>query len=165
MVPRNSTLAELIAVRREGLFSRTPCGFVLERCICMLNGFRRVSGVIGVRLIEEGSSARSPLVKIFQDHSTLQYVLKPFTTANIGHLYCTVITRPFVPEIWVHFQRCKVVSSPRRIASTSFFSKASHSLSSLTRRRFYPQRPSSGQAVVTGVVPSSPVRAFTFCRA
>ena len=37
-------------------------------------------------------------------------------------------------------------------------------LSSSTRRRFYPQRP-SGQAVVTDVVPSSPpVRAFNFYR-
>ena len=35
------------------------------------------------------------------------------------------------------------------------FSKSSLSLSSSTRRRFYPQ-PSSGQAVVTGVVPFPP---------
>ena len=58
----------------------------------MLNGVCRVSNVIGVRLIEEGSVVRAPLVKIFQDHMTLQYVIKPFTTANIGQLYCTVIT-------------------------------------------------------------------------
>ena len=36
--------------------------------------------------------------------------------------------------------------------------------SGLTRWRFYPQR-ASGQALVTGVVPSPPVRAFSFCRA
>ena len=45
----------------------------------------------------------------------------------------------------------------------------SFSISSLlppssTRRRFYPQR-SSGRAVVTGVVPSPPLRAFNFYRA
>ena len=46
-----------------------------------------------------------------------------------------------------------------------FFFSSSLLLSSLTRRRFYPQR-SSGQAVVTGVIPSlPPVRTFIFCRA
>ena len=46
---------------------------------------------------------------------------------------------------------------------TLVFFKSSLSLSSLTRRRFYPQRSSSGPVVVIGVVPSPPpVSAFIF---
>ena len=45
-----------------------------------------------------------------------------------------------------------------------FLFRSSPLLSSSTRGRFYPQR-SSGQAVVTGVVPPPPVRAFSFYRA
>ena len=37
-----------------------------------------------------------------------------------------------------------------------YFFQSSLSLSSLTRRRFYPQRYSSGQVVLAGVVPSPP---------
>ena len=97
-------LRELIAVRYEGRFSRTSCGVVLTRCVCLLIGFRRVSEVIRVGLIEEGSGARAPLVMIFQDLSTLQYVLNPFTSANIGQLYCTTVTTRLL------FQKCGSIS-------------------------------------------------------
>ena len=68
--------------------------------------------------------------------------------------------------------QCEHLSNPVLFYSTYLciytyqnHSSTSFSLSNSTRRRFYPQR-SSGQAVVTGVVPFSPsVRAFNFYRA
>ena len=63
---------------------------------------------------------------------------------------------------------CSIVTTVGQSGQWSFF-QSSLSLSSLTRtgRRFYPQRSSSGQAVVTGRCrPFSPsVRAFIFSRA
>ena len=75
--------------------------------------------------------------------------------------YCSIVTTVGQSGQWSFFYTT--------FGQWSFFFQSSLSLSRLTRtgRRFYPQRSSSGQAVVTGGCrPFSPsVRAFIFSRA
>ena len=114
--------------------------------------------------------------------STFPLLLYPSIISAISrlHLLYAVRLNLLVPAIIFHFfstssfrtfvegRAACITDVIDRIINNSFFSfffPITFLLSSSTRRRFYPQR-SSGQAVVTGVIPSSsPVRAFNFYHA
>ena len=68
-----------------------------------------------------------------------------------GTLYTKIMHGSLITQVCTIFH----VPGPAVFRNFFFFFKSSLLTSSSTRRRFYPQR-SSGQAVVTGVVPSPP---------
>ena len=102
--------------------------------------------------------------QISQINTKKQFKIAPITTRDGYRAACEVpeILRLTGPtDMRLHGNAIvsfHAIDAEANVSATNecSFVLASHSLSSFIRRRFYPQRSSSGQAVVTGVAPFTP---------